>query len=143
MVELAQRCHPFGSSRIIMKTRALLSSLVPVLSFALSGCGLGQFGGEVNNDDNLGSEGQSCKDIESTQLAPGEVAPEGSLKLDDLIELVSGDFQSEMAWGTGERSGLGDVKTIPGKGDTSISITINVIEGSGKFVERDRVTNKD
>lgn len=126
-----------------MKTRPLLSSLVPVLSFALSGCGLGQFGGEVNNDGNLGSEGQSCKDVESTQLTAGETAPEGSLKLDDLIELVSGDFQSEMAWGGGDRSRLGDVKVIPSEGDTSISIKIEVIEGSGKFVERDRPINTD
>ena len=126
-----------------MKTRPLLSSLVPVLSFALSGCGLGQFGGEVNNNDGLAGEGQSCEDVASTALATGETAPDGSLKLDDLVELVSGEFQAEMAWGTGEDSGaLGDIKLIPGRGDTSISIKIEVIESSGTFVERDRA-NRD
>lgn len=126
-----------------MKTRPLLSSLVPVLSFALSGCGLGQFGGEVNNNDGLAGEGQSCEDVASTELTAGETAPDGSLKLDDLIELVGGEFQSEMAWGTGEEMRGIDVELTPSAGDTTLSISIEPVAGSGKFVERERVTNKD
>lgn len=116
-----------------MKARHILSSLGPVLSLVLSGCGLGQFGGEVNSETDGGN---GCEDLRSSELNPGDVAPAGTLKIDDLIELVSGDFQSSMAWGSGDATSSSDITLIPGAGDTSISVKIEVTEGSGKFVER-------
>ncbi len=121
-----------------MQRNLTLASLLPLIASTVLGCAQGQTGGEINlgeGDDASGDAGRGCVETRSTEVTDDEVTD--PISLDELVAQIEGEFETTFSWNQGYRLFGDQVVVHPAAMDTSLSIEIEAIAGTGRFVQRD------
>jgi hypothetical protein len=100
---------------------------------ALSGCDSGQIGGDVGLGNGQETAGGWCEDANSVTVGVDDVIDDTSLVLSDLIAAIEGTHTEDLKWGP---SGSQYVTLSPEAGETSITVDVEVLPETGRWVTR-------
>ena len=103
---------------------------------AMTGCSLGQIGGEVDNSE--GHTGRVCDEVE--EAVGVEELTELGFSAEQLSERIEGSFSAPMTWKNPGRDG---VEVVPAAGETTLDVTVVPRPETAVFVQREPRSSGD